>query len=230
MPYCNHLWFMYSLIVCYILTPLLYDIVRDDKRLNYFITIWIGYAVVYGIINNYSGLGIAGYWNINIAGGYLGWYVIGYKLYHCKCSQKPEIYLVYFMISDMLTLVLMLIDHKIAGEFDVYIHDFFSPTVIVASISLFMFIKSKFGHVEYSKMSNVERFVSIFAPLTANVYFVHFLIRDIFLNLDKTQVWGAKLYFVLCPILTLTISVAISYGISWLFSHCDRLVRPYRTL
>ena len=223
MPYCNHLWFMYSLIICYLLTPILLRIAEDDKILDFFLIIWVIYAVIYGFFNHYSGKGIAGYWNINIAGGYVGWYVLGYKLYKSEIKEdKTIICFMVFLISNISTSFLMLLGQKITGRFDSYMHDFFSPSVVAASISIFLFIKYYFlKSTQENKI--IHSFVNFFAPLTANIYFVHFMIRDLFLGLYKSGVWGDYLYYALCPVLTLSLSTIFSFTVSLISQQVKKL-------
>ena len=209
-PYCGHLWFMYTIIVFYILTPLLQAVIKaDDSYVNLMLVLWVIYAVCFGMVKHFTNHNIYGYWYINITAGYLGWYILGYKLYHLKRSFNRGLLRFVFFVSEIMTGVFVLVSQKIVGGFDVYFHDFLSPTVIVAATSLFLIFRE--GSEENRESGKI---VSLFAVASMEIYFVHFMIRDIFLNLFSKGVWNEMQYFILTPVLTIALSCMAGYLIT----------------
>ena len=79
-----HTWFIMTLIWLYLITPLLYEIVKKEKLLKYFLLLSILFSVILPLAGEINGLGRlhATFETINMrfVTGYVMYYVLGYRL------------------------------------------------------------------------------------------------------------------------------------------------------
>ena len=180
-PY--HFWYLYALIGLYVFTPLLRKITENEKLMMYFLILFavgniIGEYLVYlpklgGIISTaYQKL-----WLTNIA-GYIGYYVLGYCVYHNKnaMSRKTEL-AVYIagILSFAATIVLEGCVSQELREAD-FVKQYLKPNVILFSAALYLFFVKRVSQIRFS-----DRTVKLFGTLTElsfGVYILHALINE----------------------------------------------------
>lgn len=79
-----HTWFIMTLIGLYLITPLLYEIVKKEKLLNYFLALSVLFTIVLPIVGKADGYGrltsTIEAVNMRFVTGYVMYYVLGYRL------------------------------------------------------------------------------------------------------------------------------------------------------
>lgn len=82
--YYNHLWYLYAAVLLYAVTPFIKTIVdskNGDRLLDYALIIWCVYSVIWRFIGDFCvRLQPSDYFNLDIMGGCLGYYILRYKI------------------------------------------------------------------------------------------------------------------------------------------------------
>ncbi len=180
-PY--HFWYLYALIGLYVFTPLLRKITENEKLMMYFIILFaagnmISEYLVYlpklgGVISTaYKKL-----WLTNIA-GYIGYYVLGYCVYHNKNTMSRRLELAIYiagMISFAATIALEGCVSPELREVD-FVKQYLKPNVILFSTALYLLFVKRVSQIRFSGQA-----VKLFGTLTElsfGVYILHALVNE----------------------------------------------------
>lgn len=94
-----HTWFIMTLIGLYLITPFLYEIVKNEKLMKYFLALSILFTVILPSVAGLDGSGrlYAAFETVNMrfVTGYVMYYVLGYYLTQIKCTG-PHMHAVSF--------------------------------------------------------------------------------------------------------------------------------------
>lgn len=169
-----HMYFLYIILGLYLITPLLRRILVHANMYDvyYYLILWFFITPVRQLI------GLLGY-NIElpleVATGYLGYYIMGYAIKKTQITDKV-INLSYIMaaVSIMATAVGSYILSKNSGKFDPFFTYGFSITTVVYSICLFILL---LGATDNKKLPTshikIEKIIGVAAKASMGVYLVH---------------------------------------------------------
>lgn len=202
--YCYHLWYMYMLTLLYALTPLIICIKKGGKSyLDYILAIWIIFNVIYPFLNFlYPRFCLKDWENIKVLGGYLGYYIMGYRLHRFK--KVPNwLLIIMFCAGWMGTVILNIGYQSYVGAYNDYFMSFFSPGIVLMALSIFLLVKNLLeGRKNIAIISRLSR-------LSLGIYFVHYMVRDfvkIFLERGYINEWA---YLAISPLMIIIISTVI---------------------
>lgn len=200
-PY-YHLWYMYMIIGCYILTPILIKIRLHVGNRKFEILGWT--CMVLGIIINHIKINLI--WPLNCV-LYLGYFILGYSLKY-KIRLDKGTYKRYLIGAVALLILVFLmteynVRYNILEDKDYFLRPL-SPIVVISSICMYIaFLKMKISEMKILGLSSH----------TFNIYLFHAgvlntidLVVNIILNKHPNPLWYI-------PILTIIVFV-ISYWLS----------------
>jgi len=172
-PVSYHLWFSYMLIGLYLLTPIFRVVVNDTKITRYFLILWLIYSVLVQFGSRIFGYWL-GDWSLNIHGGYVGYFVLGYVLKNTIFNRSSRFFFWAWVLGFILTLFCMWGSTYLLGEYNEIFYAFLAPNVVLMSSAMFLFFKTK--------LQNIPSNTTIFTlgTLTYGVYLYHILFISLF--------------------------------------------------
>lgn len=216
-PAWPHLWFAYTMILLYLVTPLLNTFITygSRQRVNYTLAIWFVLASVYMLFDNVKanlleGRPLPAPSNIDMVVYLSGFYIIGGVVRRFKITPKVAIAAVVFTLSVVLTAV-MTYSLSISTFRPNTIFLFYSaPTLVVVSLAFFFMLLN--APLKFNKPAiGVIRALS---NLSLGIFFVHALVLEVMLNLLGINFEGY--YSILTIPLVALACFAISAVIVWL--------------
>lgn len=182
-PY-SQFWYMYVLVGLYLLTPILRVFIANAEHVlvKYFILIWvIGVAVLpcFLLITPFA-LNA----NVFVMTGYVGYFVLGTYLFTVKMDRKK---LVAFTalglaLTALATYALAAADYaygeapKLVNMY--FFQEYISPTVIFASVILFLLLLTVKPPAPEKMHSIKNRLIKLFGENTLAIFFVHVIILE----------------------------------------------------
>lgn len=216
-PIYPHLWFIYTLILLYLVTPLLNTFIQNgsQQRINYTLTVWFILASVYMLFDNVKvnlieGLPVPSPSNIDKVVYLSGFYIIGGVVRRFNINPKATISTVIFIISSVLTAV-MTYSLSISTFSPNRVFLFYSaPTMVVVSLAcFFMLLNAGF---RWSKWAfNLVRALS---RLSLGIFFVHIIVLETIFSVFTIDFEGY--YSALTIPLVALLCFIISAAIVWL--------------
>ncbi|MEI2266480.1 acyltransferase family protein [Erwinia sp. CGal63] len=216
-PAYPHLWFIYTMILLYLVTPLLNTFIQNgsQQRVNYTVTVWFVLASVYVLFDNVKanlleGHAIPAPSNIDMVVYLSGFYIIGGVARRFAINPKVVISGIVFVLSAVLTAV-MSYSLSISTFAPNQIFLFYSaPTIVVVSLAcFFMLLNAPF---RYGKRA--VRLIHGLSRLSLGIFFVHMMVLETLLRLlhiNFEGYWSA----LTIPAVAL-VCFAISAVVSWL--------------
>lgn len=170
----NHLWFIYMLLGMYLITPLLKLLLKNaqKKDVTYFLALWLYISVAVRLLKHYVGFSFE--IELYFATSYIGYYVLGYYLitYEISSLMRKLAYagtVVGIAGTFFLTYSFTM---QANGAFRAFWYDYHSPTVLLSSIGIFVFLK----HLPISEGA-IKHFVpAIINNTNFGIYLVHMLV------------------------------------------------------
>ncbi len=213
-----HLWFLPTLIGLYIVTPLLYKIVNNNKDLSrYFLCIYFLFTLLIPFLLSFTELPYFSYIKTilqkispEVVGTYCGYYVLGYYL-HKYLNISKIIASGIFAISILITVLSIMRGAAASAESGTIITYYWygSLPTFLMSFSIFMLCKTFYRN---KNTDNNQKFIvnrkwlSTTSEFTLGIYLIHPLFRSIFEDiLGINNVSFNPLYFV--PVLSLVVFV-----------------------
>jgi surface polysaccharide O-acyltransferase-like enzyme len=139
-----HFWYLYMLIGLYIFTPVLRIVVAhvDRKTFKYFLIAWLLGPLLVPLLD-LLGYSLDG--NLLIVPWWIGYYLLGVYLLNVKVRRR--------ILLSLLTLALALtavgtyfmaafIAYFLGGAQIYFFQDYFSPTMLLASVTLFLLLNT----------------------------------------------------------------------------------------
>lgn len=176
----DHLWFMYSLLGFYLLTPVLWKIIELDYKVAwYFIGLWVIFEPLAAIIERFAGIKVGVF--LPQATGYIGFYLLGYLLGVRIYSRKQSwLGFALWFIASLFIIIGTWVVTSATGKADLTFYYINGFPVLVGAIGLFIFIKS---------IQTGNRLIRFFGTTTTGIYLMHYIIID----LVKRGILGVKL-------------------------------------
>ena len=198
------LWFMYTLIGLYLLTPILSKWLKkaSKREIEFYLLLW-AVTLIYPYLKlvlkiNESDTGILYYF-----AGYAGYYLLGYYLY------AYYRYKVWHVIAALAVYVMIpLILYGGAFEFDFYSMLWYLSLPVAAMAFVWFVLINKLPDFQSLSLGQASK-------LSFGVYFVHiFILREVLWHLDMICDLPGVVQIVVLAMSTLV----ISYFVSWLIS------------
>ena len=167
-----HMYFLFVIAGLYLLTPYLRIIVRSVSRAQ-LRTVWVALILIAwgGELLNVC----YGYRHTVLTEfvPYIGYFLAGFDLRHSRLSRRGTglaCSVVGLAIAVMVVVTVPLVDrHGVTGP-SRYLFNYFSPTLIVISVSLFLIMVTVFNQ---PRAGVIGRWITIAAPATLGIYLMH---------------------------------------------------------
>lgn len=167
-----HMYFLFVIAGLYMLTPYLRIVIQGLSQAE-LRTAWVGLLILAwgaGLLNT-----IFGHELIVLTEfiPYLGYYLAGYELRNVRLSARGTLIagaVIGLAIALMVAVTLPLVDRFGVTTGTRYLYDYFGPTVIVLSISLYLVALTMFDR---PREGSLGRWVTWAAPATLGIYLMH---------------------------------------------------------
>lgn len=182
-PVYYHLWYLYMVMGLYIITPVLRKLLQviEGRELLYLFILWfiwnaalplIGY-LIYLYVGYSVHLGI----KIPMIMGYTGYYILGYILSQ-KTFTKNAVsrWGAIFAGSSLLTFLGTWAFTDAAKGFQAILYDYFSPTVILQAVALFIILMYSGGVLETRIPAGGKKALGLLGKYSLGMYLVHVLL------------------------------------------------------
>lgn len=210
--YAGHLWYLYALIAIYLLSPLIKCFIdrANEKLINYALLIWITFSILIPFFDKFiPNISFPNYADLNILAGYLGYFILGYKLSNIKRTFNQKSLIIIFMLGWILSAVLGYFLQKYIKSIDTFFLGFLTPNVVIMSIAMFIFIKQLLKTHELTpKFKGVIVNIS---NLSFGIYLVHLLFKDAAVLVFEKYTISPILFLISCPIIVFIVSYVTIY-------------------
>ncbi|WP_424692910.1 acyltransferase [Erwinia sp.] len=215
-PAWPHMWFIYTMILLYLLTPLLNTFITygSQQRVNYTLAIWFVLASVYVLFDNMKanlleGRPLPTLSNIDMVVYLSGFYIIGGVVRRFKINPKITIASIIFIVSVVMTAV-MTYSLSISTFKPNQIFLFYSaPTMVVVSLAFFFMLLN--APLRFNKAAiSVIRTLS---QLSLGIFFVHAMVLEVLL--DMLNLNYSSYYSILTLPLAAIACFVISAALVW---------------
>ncbi|MBP2154409.1 acyltransferase [Erwinia rhapontici] len=185
-PAYEHLWFIYTLILLFLVTPLLNTFIQNgsQKRINYIIAVWFALASVYMLFDNFKETVLENQLaptpsNIDMVVYLSGFYIIGGVVRRYKLAPKVTIAAIIFILSAVLTAVMGYSLSKSIGQPNEIFLFYSAPTIVTLALACFFMLL----HAPLQFSRRVNLIIRNLARLSVGVYFVHMLVLETLMRL-----------------------------------------------
>lgn len=189
-PAYDHLWFIYTMILLFLFTPLLNTFIQHGsrQRINYILTLWFALASVYMLFDHFKESVLENHpaptpSNIDMVIYLSGFYIIGGVVRRYKLSPKVTIASVIFILSAVLTAVMGYSLSKSIGEPNDIFLFYSAPTIVVLALACFFMLLN--APLRFSRRKNLV--IRHLARLSVGVFFIHMLVLETVL-----RVWSVN--------------------------------------
>lgn len=169
-PFRAHLWFLYTILIIYLVQPLLKIILEKINNTTKIVLLIIWFILsAAGILNYY----IAKVFTVFV---HVGYFIIGKYLYDYIKSKDLKKYNIIFVITILLCVISsVLLNYSYSLKNNMFYNLFFAyrmPFIILSSFSFFTLIVTN-----YKKGEN--KILTLFSNLSLGVYLLHGIFLDI---------------------------------------------------
>ncbi|MCD7862260.1 MAG: acyltransferase family protein [Lachnospiraceae bacterium] len=179
-----HLWFLPMLIAIYMIVPVL-KIFTDHctrKQIEYFLLLFfvlqIGRETLAIADLSETVSSVVGLLDVELVGGYVGYFLLGYYLYRYPLSVKKE-RLSYLLGAAGLVCAVVVSGYLSLrrGDGQAAVFDSFSIVTFLASTVLFVFFQNRVGKLSFSP--SARRWIREISENTLGVYVMHLGILEL---------------------------------------------------
>lgn len=220
-PVYPHLWFIYTLILLYLITPLLNTFIQhgSQQRIHYIIAIWFALASVYMLFDNFKDSVLENHpesvpSNIDMVVYLSGFYIIGGVARRYKLAPKTPIASVIFILSAVLTAVMCYsLSISINQPNEIFLF-YSAPTIVTLALACFFMLLN--ARLRFTRRLSLS--IRGLNRLSTGIFFIHMLVLETLLRL-----WPVNFdnYY---AILTIPAVALLSYAVSALLVAALRLV------
>jgi surface polysaccharide O-acyltransferase-like enzyme len=202
-----HLWFMYTILGLYLITPLLKILVRNATKrdVEYFLGLWIFASIIAKLMVYLVGFSLS--MELFFVTNYVGYFVLGYYLFKYQFSKKhvalTQISLVIGLLGTFFLTYYGTV--KNGGILDQYWYAYHSVTVFMISVGIFTLFKD----ILYKSKLDINSKLNWFSQASFGIYLVHLLVLNYLFASITDKVWDH-----LHPIIGIPVNVAIVIIIS----------------
>jgi surface polysaccharide O-acyltransferase-like enzyme len=176
-PY-THFWYLYVLVGLYLLTPILRAFLAsaDQTLIKYFVIIWLlGVSIipVFSLLTPYTLSS-----NVFTISGFVGYFVLG--TYLLSINTRRLTIWIFMILGIVLTAFATYILATTVGGGQMYFfQQYFSPTVIFASVSLFLLLLTfKPPSIEKAHPSKFNKLISAISQNTLPIFLFHVMLLE----------------------------------------------------
>lgn len=181
-PY--HFGYLYALVGLYALTPILRKITENEKVMLYFLALFAAANIVKEYLVYLPKLGgiISGIydklWLSNIA-GYIGYYVLGYCVFHYRDAISRRIELAIYIIGAISLAATILLEGQIPPELRGadFVKQYLKPNVILFSTAIYVCFVKRVSRINFS-VKAVKMWGKL-TELSFGVYILHALVNEL---------------------------------------------------
>jgi len=201
-----HLWYLYMIVGLYAITPILRKIAADKEVSRYFLLLSLIFVFILPMIIKSFNVEflemIIKKFDFHIVLGYASYYLGGYylRVYNIKKGNRKVIYIL-GILGAISTVVLTAMASLKTGKTEGAFYSYFSPNVMLVSISVFIFFKYEISKIKFSRKS-----IAAIETLS-NCSFGIYLIHDFFNMFFSCMVIDTMNYNPLLSVLATTLLV-----------------------
>ncbi|WP_099361285.1 acyltransferase [Fredinandcohnia onubensis] len=200
-----HFWFFYMIIGIYLITPLLKLLVTHAKRhhLEYFLILWLYASVITRLTEFFIGMKFS--IELFFVTDYVGYFLLGYYLYQFEITKRWRTLSYCGLIIGLVGTFALTYVYTINGEGGIndFWYSYFSPTVLLCAIGLFILFKYQFN-----KKSLPFLFKEI-NRASLGIYIIHYWLLNNYLWKTLPKVDAA-----FNPLLAIPVNIAITFALS----------------
>lgn len=206
-----HMWFLFTIVGLYLITPFLRKITADKKLTEYFIVLSVIFANLPKILVFIPALDeVAGKilykTNMFFVLGYAGYFVLGHYLHTYEIKREHK--LIAYVLGTVSVIVTIAGNSYMslkAGIAQEAFFDYMMPTVLFSSVMVFLLFKDRADSFEKGNKSVI---VSM-SKLTFGMYLIHDLFIIAFKNMGLSTV-------MISPIVAIPLVAVIIFVLSYL--------------
>ncbi|WP_106767402.1 acyltransferase [Paenibacillus faecalis] len=180
-----HLWFLYAIIAIYLTVPLIHKFIKSCTRkdLQYYLLLWFIVSIAYRLISDTVFRATDQHMYIPIMNipffmGYLGYFILGYYLFHYELSLKAKNLLYNLgIICFLLTPVATYFVSLQSGVLDEMFYSNYSITTFFMAVGLFIFFKEKEALIHDNVNYKVQKLISSISKASFSIYLIHLLVE-----------------------------------------------------
>lgn len=182
-PVFYHLWYLYMVIGLYLITPVLRKLLKviEGRELIYLFILWFLWNAVLPLASYliwlYVGYSVHLGVKIPMIMGYTGYYILGY------CLARKEFpagavagWWAVFAGSTVATFLGTWAFSDAAKGFQPILYDYFSPTVILQAIALFIILIHTGNSLESKVSKGLKQRLSLLGRYSLGMYLVHVML------------------------------------------------------
>ncbi|WP_017380491.1 acyltransferase [Paenisporosarcina sp. TG-14] len=207
-----HLWFMYTIIGLYLITPLVKILMQHSSKrdVEYFLGLWIFASVLLKFMVYLVGFSIK--IELFFVTNFVGYFVLGYYLLKYQFSKKNILYSQILLILGLLGTFFLTYYGTIKnqGVLEQYWYEYHSITVLLTSVGLFTLFKD----ILFKSKQDINAFLNWFSQASFGIFLVHVLVLNYLLAavFDKINIQFHSIIAIpLNVIIILIVSSMITY-------------------
>lgn len=206
----GRLWFFYTIIGIYLITPFLRLFVQNarDGELKLYLILWFVSTTGIGYFNHFHGIDVAV--NMSFVYGYVGYFILGYYLRMSDLQIKKLNAALLLLILNIVTIVGTFILSNANGTNNLYFYNNLSPNIILTTLVIFIAAKS-------SIKGESKRFEREVSNNSLGIYVIHSFV----------MIWLAYVgidSFFMNPISAVLILSILTFVISFILSKVLKFV------
>ena len=212
-----HLWYLYMLIGLYLILPFLRNLIKDERIMKYFLTLWLIFEIVISIFQIFPTINLGineiveNKMHINFIMGYSGYFILGYYLNKQKTSNNKIVHcsISLFVIGCLITFIGTKIISNVTNEHSETFYNNFFPNIFIMSIGIFTLVKEVVNRMHFSEESVLK--IAKLSKYSFGVYLIHPMVIT-FLNVVGISTLKSN------PIIMMIIITVLVYLISLFIS------------
>jgi surface polysaccharide O-acyltransferase-like enzyme len=181
-----HLWFLYTIIGIYLLTPFLRKLLHrwGKKELEYFLLIFtvVGpfIPLLHPILSEMGKIFSISFKMIEVV-GFLGYFAAGYYFSNYTISRSLKLMILSLAgVSLIITIIGTYFISVNTGKPSEFFYEYFSINTMIVAYAVFIMIKEKLNTFEFNyKTTRIIEYVS---NCTFGIYLIHEIFDEIFKN------------------------------------------------
>ena len=227
---CDVYWFMYSILILYLITPLLACFASNKRLLEYAICLCVVSTAVIPFANRFvSNHDLFSVFAVPYLTGAIMYYLIGYYIVTYSpfedCAERMRLVLLIVAICSVVFMALMTIKTNVPhtvlsgaySDYDNFYNNYLHLPVLVYSVSLFMLFRS----LEPLFQSDKHPFMAVFSKLSSlcfDVYAIHMVfIWALDVYVLHNIFWDA----VIRPFVVFVLSLLFAFVLEFLKKFCQ---------
>jgi surface polysaccharide O-acyltransferase-like enzyme len=177
-PY-TQMWYLYVLAGLYLLTPIFRVFIAhaDQTLVKYFVILWVSGVAIIPFFTLFTIFQLNS--NVFAITGYIGFFVLG--TYLSTVEMRRSTLSLFIILGVALTAISTYVLAATVGGTEMYFfQQYFSPTIILASVMLFLLlltVKPPSVQKENS-LSKVHKLIKVISENTLGIFFIHVMIIE----------------------------------------------------